>query len=79
VPATSMALLAQAALGGYSMVQLGVIVIVVAAVIGIVYVILRQMGVMIPPFIVQIMWILLAAFVGILALYFLVSMVGRIG
>jgi hypothetical protein len=74
-----MALLAQAALGGYSLMQIAVFVIVIAAACAIVFVILRQMGVEIPGFIVQILWILLAAFVGILALYFLVSLVGRMG
>jgi hypothetical protein len=74
-----MGLLAQAAVGGYSLVQFAVLIIVIAAIVGIVWVILNQMGVAIPGFIVQIAWIILAAFVGILALYFLVSLVGRMG
>jgi hypothetical protein len=74
-----MALLAQAMGGGYSLIQIAVFIIVIAAVVGIVYVILNQMGVAIPGFIIQIIWIILAAFVGIAALYFLVSLVGRMG
>jgi hypothetical protein len=73
-----MALLAQG-LGGYSIVQFAVLIIVAAAVVGIVWTILNQMGVAIPGFIVTILWILLAAFIGIAALYFLVSLVGRMG
>jgi hypothetical protein len=65
------------ALGGYSILQLCVFIIVIAAAIAIVFIIMRQMGVAIPPFIVQIMWVLLAVFVGVFALYFLFNMVGR--
>lgn len=70
-----MTALAQLA-GGYSLLQILVLVIVVAAAIAIVYVVLGRMGVAIPPEFVRIFWILVLAFVGIAALYFLFSMVG---
>jgi hypothetical protein len=73
-----MALLAQA-MGGYSMIQLGAIILVIAGVCAVVMVVLRQLGVTIPPFIVTILWIVLAVMIGILALYFLGSMISRLG
>jgi hypothetical protein len=76
--ATPMALLAQA-MGGYSMIQLGAIILVIAGVCAVVMVVLRQLGVTIPPFIVTILWIVLAVMIGILALYFLGSMISRLG
>lgn len=65
-------LLAQ--LGGYSIVQIAVFCIVVAGIIGVVYVITRQVGVQIPPWIITIFWILLAVVVGVFAVRFLASM-----
>jgi len=65
-------LLAQIA--GYTLVHWIVIVIIVAAVIGVMYVILGQMGVAIPPWLVKIFWILVAAVVGIVAIKFLLSL-----
>lgn len=61
-------------LAGWSLFEIFRAIIVIAAAIGIVYVILRVVGVTIPPWVVQIFWILLAAFVGILALGLLFSL-----
>ncbi len=72
-----MFLLAQV-LAGYSVSQLAVLIIVIAAIVAIVVVVLRQMGVAVPPFIVQIGWIIAAAFIGVLAIYLLFSLVGRV-
>jgi hypothetical protein len=72
-----MALFAQ--LGGYSVLQLLLIVIVIAAAVAITVVVLRQMGMAIPPFIITILWILVAAFVGVVALVFLFRMIGNVG
>jgi|GEM_PF-6483284 hypothetical protein len=66
-------LIAQAA-GGYSIVQLLIIVIIIAACIGIMFVALRQFGVTIPPFIITIFWIVVCAFVAIFAIRFVMSM-----
>ncbi len=65
-------------IGGYSFLQCLVIIIVIAAAIAITYVVLGQMGVAIPDWVVKIFWICCLAFVGVAALYFLFSMVGSI-
>lgn len=67
-----MLLLAQ--LGGYSLVHFIVMFIIIAAVIGVLFVVLRWMGVEIPPPIITIFWILVAACVGIVAIKFLLSL-----
>ena len=71
-------LLAQVA-GGYSLVQILVLVIVVAAAVAITLAILNAMGVAVPPVAIRIFWILVLAFLGIAALFFLFSLVGRMG
>jgi hypothetical protein len=62
-------------LGGMSgaIAHWAIIIILIAAVAGIMFVVLRQMGINIPPFVVMIFWILVAAFVGIVAIKFLLS------
>lgn len=70
-------LLAQAAMGaGYSFIQIAVLIVVIAAVVGLVYVALRQFGVQIPGFVVQIFWILLCAVLVIAAILFIGRMAG---
>lgn len=66
-------LLAQA-VAGYGLIQWLIVAIVVAAIIGVVFVVIRQTGIVIPPFIISIFWILLAAVVGIVAIRFLWSL-----
>ena len=68
----SMAVFAQ--FGGYSIIQLLILIIVIAAVIGIVIVVIRQMGVQIPQFIIMIAWIVLAAIVGIFAIKLVIGL-----
>ncbi len=51
-----------------------IIVIVIAAVIGIVFVALRQFGVSIPPWAVQIFWICVVAVVAIIAIKFVIGL-----
>ena len=65
-------------IGGYSLLQFLVLIIVVAAACAIVFVVLRAMGVAIPPWIVQIGWILLACALGIVALKFLAGLAGAV-
>jgi protein-S-isoprenylcysteine O-methyltransferase Ste14 len=48
--------------------------IVIAACIAVLYVILGFMGISIPPFIITIFWILVAAAVGLVAINFLIGM-----
>jgi len=67
-------LLAQAAFGGYSLIQLAIFIIVVAGVVAIVVVILKQLGVTIPPWLIAILWIVLAVIVGIFAIKVIASM-----
>lgn len=49
-------------------------IIIIAAIIGIMYVALRQFGVSIPGWLVHIFWIVVVAFVAIVAIKFLLSM-----
>jgi len=65
-------ILAQVA--GYSFVHILIMVIVVAACVGIALVAMRQAGIAVPPFVVQIFWIVLAAFVAIFAIRLVMSM-----
>jgi hypothetical protein len=67
-----LSLLAQAGMAG-SIAHWAIIIILIGAVAGIMFVVLRQMGVEIPTFIVTIFWIIVACFVGIVAIKFLLS------
>ena len=49
------------------------LIILIAAIVGVVFVITRACGVSIPEWVVHVFWILLAAFVGILAIKFLLT------
>jgi hypothetical protein len=62
------------AVGAWSVGQMAIAAIIVAAVVGIVYVAFRQMGVAIPPWVIQVVWILIVAIVCILAIKFLVGL-----
>jgi len=66
-------MIAQVIVGGYSIVNLLILAIVVAAVIGITVIIVRQMGVPIPDWIVKIFWIVVAVLVGIFAIKLVLS------
>ena len=59
---------------GYSLVHLLVLVVIIAACVGIVYVALQQFGVAIPRFVVLIFWIVVCAFFAIAAIRFVASM-----
>lgn len=64
-------LLAQA---GVSIINLVILVIVVAGIIGVAFVVIRAAGVNVPPWIVTIGWIVLAVVVGVVAIKFLASL-----
>lgn len=68
------ALLAQMNWRAMSFGEILVLIIVVAACIGILYVALRAFGVGIPPWVVQIFWIVVVAFVAILAIRFVLTL-----
>lgn len=63
-----------AQLAGYSIVHLIILVIVIAACVGILYVALRQFGVQIPRFVVLIFWIVVCAVLAIFAIKFIAGM-----
>jgi hypothetical protein len=59
---------------GYSVTQWVIILIVIISVIGILYVVVRQSGVQIPGWVIQIFWIVALAIVAIFAVKLLMSM-----
>ncbi len=71
--AVMLSLFAQAVSVG-SIGQLVLVLIVVAAIIAVLMVILHQTGVVIPPFIITILWIVLAAVIGCVAVKFLLTL-----
>lgn len=66
-------ILAQAVVGGMTLVHLLIVIIILAAVIAITYVALKAMGVPLPAWLVQIIVIVAVAVVAILAIRFVVS------
>lgn len=58
----------------WSFVDFLIAIVVVAACIGIVFVVLRVFGVSIPQWVVQIFWICVAAVVAIMAIRFVASL-----
>jgi hypothetical protein len=68
------ALFAQHALAG-SVGYYAVLAIVVAAIVGVVYVVLSRAGVTVPPFVVTIFWIVVAAIVGVFAVKLLIGII----
>ena len=69
-----MTILADIALSSFTLIHWAILIIVVAGIVGIVLVCLRQFGIGIPDFVVKIFWILLCVVVGILAIKFIASM-----
>ncbi len=67
-----MMILAQ--LGGYSISQMVIALIIIISVVGILYVVARANGVEIPPWVVQIFWIVCVAACAIFAIRLLMSM-----
>ena len=69
----SLALFAQAGLAA-TIGWWAIVLIVIAGIIGIVLVIVRQAGIAIPQFIITILWIILAVIIGVLAIKLILSM-----
>lgn len=67
-------LLAQVIAGGWTVVNIAILIVVIAAVVALVYIALRQFGITVPPWFVQVLWILVVAFVVILAIKLVASM-----
>jgi hypothetical protein len=61
-------------LGGYSIIQVIIFLVIVIAIIGVLYVVMQATGVKLPPWVIQIGWIVLVAFVAILAIKLLWGM-----
>ena len=61
-------------IAGYSLVHMLVMVVIIAACVGILYVALQQFGVQIPRCVVLIFWIVVCAFCAIAAIRFVASM-----
>lgn len=61
-------------IGGWGVGQIAIAVVVIAAVVALVYIALRQFGVAIPAWVQQVFWILVVAFVIILAIRLVLGM-----
>jgi ethanolamine transporter EutH len=68
------ALLAAGFLAGWSLVDLAIAVVVLAAVVALVYVALRQFGIAIPAWFQQVVWIVIVAVVVVVAIKFIASL-----
>lgn len=62
------------AIGGYSIIQLIVVAIILAGAFGILFIVLRQTGVAIPPWAIQIFWIVLVVVVAVIAVKFIAGL-----
>lgn len=66
-------LLAQV-VGGYSLFQLAIFIVVVAGLVAVVVIILKQLGVTVPAWLQAILWVILVVIVGIFAIKVIASM-----
>jgi len=66
-------LLAQV-VGGYSLFQLAIFIVVVAGLVAVVVIILKQLGVTVPQWLQAILWVILVVIVGIFAIKVIASM-----
>jgi hypothetical protein len=71
-----MFLLGQAAVVGNSVVNWAIVIVVIAAVVALVVLALRQFNVAIPAWVVQVFWIVVVALVVIAAILFVGRLVG---
>ncbi len=74
VPVQFHPLMADLHLKGWSIADILVMIIVIAACVGIMYVALKVFGVGIPEWAVHIFWIVVVAFVAIVAIRFILSL-----
>lgn len=66
--------LAAVFVGGMSLGQIAIAIVVFAAVVALVYVALRQFGISIPEWVANVVWIVIVAVVVILAIRFVMSL-----
>jgi hypothetical protein len=59
---------------GWSIGQLAIAVIIIAAIIAIVFIVTKNMGIAIPNWVAQVFWVLVLAVVGVLAVKFLLGL-----
>ena len=59
---------------GLSIEQLAITIVVIAAVVALVFLALRQFKVTIPPWVIEVLWIVVVAMVIILAIRFVASL-----
>lgn len=57
----------------YSIGQIAIAIVIIAAIVAVVIVVVKQMGIAIPGWFLTILWILLAAVIGVFAVRFLMS------
>ncbi len=60
--------------GSWGIGDIVIAIVIIAAVVGVMYVALQQFGVTIPPFIVKIFWIVVAAIIAIVAIRFILTL-----
>ena len=61
-------------LRGWGFVDFLVLIVIIAACVAIMYVALRQFGIAIPPWVIQIFWIVVVACVAIFAIRFVATL-----
>ncbi len=62
-----------AGIGGYSLVEIAIAIVVIAAIVALVYVALKQFGIEIPQWVMTIFWIVVVAFCVIVAIKLVAS------
>lgn len=72
---TIMMPLAQLAAGSYDLIHIIIVCIVLAGIIGIFLVVIRQAGINIPGWVLTILWIVLAVVVAVIAIKFLAGFI----
>lgn len=69
-----MSALLAAVIGGGGIGELLVWIIILAGIVAIVYIALRQFGITIPPFVVQIFWVVICVVLAVIAIRFLLTL-----
>ena len=61
-------------IGGYSIGQLAILIVVIAAIAALVFIALRQFGIAIPAWVQQVFWVIVVAIVVIFAIRFVMTL-----
>lgn len=61
-------------LWGYSLGELAIGIIIIAGIVAVVFLVLREMGIVIPAFVARIFWIVVCVFIAIVAIRLLMTM-----